>query len=461
MADDEINITQKQEISSQLLGTTTKLELVTGVEENPPIIPTTLPEYRETQPYQDICDFLAKPVYLATVSFPTSASRGDSLYTNVIANNILPGGQPYWLSKLAGFYSFSGTFCVDVVINATPFHAGAVLCNYFPNTAILAKLRSCHARDLNGQSQLPGSIICNVNQNHYSLKVPYITTTEMFVLNGAEAFFPDWGTFNIFVWSPLKTGASGATAITLSVWAHWEDVVLGPVYPQAGGGRRSKVKSFKRKDPMSSEENANGGMSISSMLSNISMSSDYLKDIPVIGPLAGAVSWATDIASGIAGYFGYSKPSSLVIYERHLEMLGQYAPNGTGSDDSVQLMTQHDAKIRLIEEKTIYPFDEMSLNFIKTRCAFWTNFTYATTDTAATQIDYRHLQMDAFYTTVTYDTLTLRQHTPISMLADVFYQFTGGVVIKLSSLRQHSMRVRYPFLSYLVIQPQLVILLTS
>jgi hypothetical protein len=430
MADNEINLTQQNDKTETLMGKTTQMELVTGVEQVPPIIPTTLPEYRETQPYQDICDFLAKPVYMNTISFPTSSSRGDLLYTNIIASNVLPGGQPYWLSKLAGFYSFSATFCVDIVINATPFHAGALLINYFPDSVILAKSKNMHARDLCGQSQLPGSIVCNINQNHYSLKIPFITTAEMFVLNGDEPFFPDWGAFNVWVWSPLKTGASGTNNITCSVWGHWEDVILGPVYPQSSAGKRRKVKSFKV-SPTSKEESAGGGVSLSGALSKLSVTSDYLKDIPILGPVAGAVSWATGIASGVAKYFGYAKPRSLVTYERHLEMLGQYAPNGTGSDESVQLMTQYDAASRIIEEKTIYPYDEMSINFIKTRPAYWTNFTYYTSDTGATQIDMRYLRIEDMKTTVVYDTQTCTQYTPIGMLANVFYQYTGGVILKL------------------------------
>jgi len=427
----ELNNSESQENTQSTLGTTTQLEVITGIENSPPIIPTSLTELQQVQEHQDILDFLAKPVLLNTATFANTAARGDNLYSLSVASTILPGGYSNWTNKLSGFYSIYATFCVDVIINATPFHAGAILTNYFPNTSVMTKALTMHARDLNGQSQLPGSVICNINQNHYSFKVPYVSTAEMFVLNGLDASFPDWGTIKLWCWSPLKVGASGATSITLSIWGHWEDVVLGPVYPQAGGkGKRKKV-NFTTVNPESVEKKAPAGSSISSALNSVSMAADSLSDIPILGAIAGPVAWATDIASGIASFFGFSKPLADPIISRHFSQIGQYAHNGSGSSDALILATQHDAKTRLIEEKTIYEYDEMSLAFIKTRPAYFQNINYTTTTATGTQIDALSIILPNLKTSVAYDTLTLDQHTPVSFLANVFFQFTGGVKIKI------------------------------
>jgi hypothetical protein len=422
------NLNKTDEITQENQGKTTTLELTTGILVEPPIIPTTLPSYQRTQVNQDIMDFLAKPIYLSAYTFATTDARAANIISFNIASTILAGGYDPWIKKLAGFYSIHATFCVDFIINSTPFHSGALLFNYFPNTAVLIQAPNMHAKDLNGQSQLPASVVANINKNHYAFKVPYIASAEMFVLNGVDANFPDWGQINAYVWSPLKTGASGSTSVTVSMWGHWEDVVLGPVYPQAGGKRKT-VKNVTRIAPADAEQAPSGGP-LSNALETVSVASDMMSDIPILGPIAGAVSWATGIASGIASFFGFSKPVAEVVIARHFSNIDQFGHNGSGSCDALVLATQHDAKTRIVEEKTIYEYDEMSINFIKTRPAYIRAVNYTTT-TAVAQLDAFTLRLSDFYTSVSYDTLSLRQYTPIGLLASVFYQYTGGIKIKI------------------------------
>ena len=82
------NITTEDSITSNTHGKTTTMELTTGIEVAPPIIPTTLPSYQHTQKYQDIIDFLAKPIFLNTYTFSTSANRGDQVISYNIASRL-------------------------------------------------------------------------------------------------------------------------------------------------------------------------------------------------------------------------------------------------------------------------------------------------------------------------------------------------------------------------------------
>lgn len=385
-----------------------------------------------TQPYQDIIDFLAKPIYLGNATMSTSSTRGSSLFDSDPDEYIdFATGKDMWVSKLKGFYSMKATFVYDVIINATPFHAGAVLMKFFPSSNVLTKSRNMHSLNLTTNSQHPGAVVCNINKDHHVVRIPYISTLEMFPLDVADA--PGWGTFDISVWSPLAVGSSGSTTITLSVWGHWEDVVLGPVFPQSNSRFKSRNKNLKvsRKHPIESESNEAKGP-ISSMLSTVSVAADVLSDIPAISPIASTVSWASSLLSGVASAFGFSAPRTTVGPK--LIVGGSLHSRNTNSDKfdpSVQLTTCNDGRVGLIEGKSIYEGDEMSFNFIKSRPAYLENFVYATSATVGQRIYSRALAPVFFRTPDTYDGQALQCYTPVGMLARSFYYYTGGFKLRI------------------------------
>lgn len=229
---------------------TTDLSLKTGVIMDPGKIVSNLEDYLHLQDPHSIVTFLKKPIFIQSVTWSTSDAINTILVALGPASTISPtAGYSMWTNKLNGIYSMKATAVYDVVLNATPFHAGGLLAYYLPCESSVPGLYSAHYLDLCGASQAPGATIVNVNQDHFQFKIPYIAPTEMFLLDHADNRFPDWGAFRIAVWSPLKVGASGSNNITLSIYMHWEDVQLGPAINQSGySGRRMKARLIPIKD---------------------------------------------------------------------------------------------------------------------------------------------------------------------------------------------------------------------
>lgn len=430
-----VNKSQDQ-VQLQTNGQTTTLKTAPGIFHSPENTSQVLTSLTEVQPYQDILDFLAKPVYLGNASFTTSVTRGSPLFSHKPSDTLYSiGGVPMWLSKLKGFYSMRGTFVYDIIVNATPFHAGAFLANFFPSASVLTKSYSLHLSDLNAKSQHPGSVICNINKDHYVVKVPYIAPSEMFdMINPAN--FPDWGYMKIWCWSPLAAGATATNNITLSVWGHWEDVTLGPVFPQSSSqhAKRSKnvtVRTKKKMNPLEKEINQGKGP-ISSILSSISIAADAFTDIPTISPLAGTVSWASSIASGVASAFGFSAPRTSVG-PKFIVGASLFTRNNNSDkfDPSAHLATGNDGKVTLIEGKSIYSGDEMSFSFIKSRPAYIDNFTYTTSNSVGQRIYSYSLSPVLARTSVTYNTINCFQYTPVGAIARQFLYFTGGLKLRI------------------------------
>lgn len=434
MDNPELNNQSQTPISEDTLGQTTEMKTAPGIIHEPVITHKELSQLQQVQPYQDIIDFLAKPVYIGNATFTTSSTRGASLFSHKPSDTITTGGIPLWTSKLNGFYSMRGTFVYDLIINATPFHAGALLFNFFPSASILSLSEGMHSTDLNAKSQWPGSIIANINKDHYVVKVPFISVSEMYPMK-STASAPDWGRFSTFVWSPLVSGAAAANSITVSIWGHWEDVTLGPVFPQSSMARSKRNNSVvirrKNKSPLSKEENHGKGP-ISSILSSVSVAADAFKDVPSISPLAGTVSWAASIASGVASMFGFSAPRTTAGPKLYVGgSLFSRNANSDKFDPSAHLATMNDGKVALIEGKSVYSGDEMSFSFIKSRPAYIDNFQYSTSNTVGQRIYSYALSPVYARTSSTYDGLACTQYTPVGALARQFLYFTGGLKLRI------------------------------
>jgi len=421
----------RESVNTQEAGKTTEMKTAPGQFHDPENNSRTLTQLAEVQPYQDIIDFLGKPIYIGNSTFSTSTSRGSQMFFHKPSTTIDPIlGDPMWLSKLQGFYSMRGTFVYDIIVNATPFHAGAFLANFFPTNSLLLENLSMHVANLTATSQHPGSIICNINKDHYIVKIPFIAPTEMYPLSPTNGT-PDFGQFSIWCWSPLLAGAAAANSITLSIWGHWEDVTLGPVFPQAAqNARRNKKVIVKKRNPIEAETNSGKGP-ISSMLSSVSLAADALSDIPMISSIASTVSWASSIASGVASAFGFSAPRTNVgpklivggsLFSRNA--------NSDKFDPSVHLATVNDGKVCLIEGKSVYQGDEMAISFIKSRPAYMDNFQYTTSNTVGQRIYSYALSPLSARVPYTYDGLNCIQYTPVGALARSFWFYTGGLKLR-------------------------------
>lgn len=416
------NPIKTSEDSETVVGATTKLSLNES-ESLSLISKSTIAEsLLSQQSDQSVIDFLGKPVYIGSGNLTNLTPRNSLQFTTPTGG--LLTFIDVWNQKLKGFYNIKATAVYDIIINASPFHQGALLVNYMPCKNRMPMSYAMRGFNLMNTSQWPGSMICNINKDHYRLEIPYVSVQEMYPIRDGDAM--DWGDMHVWCWSPLETGAAGLQTITFAVWLSWKDVELGAPYPQALGGRRAPI--IKRSVPQSESNEGKGP--ISSIFSSVSRATGELASIPGLSGVMGTVGWASAILSKSFSAFGYSKPIISDSIKRVTSLLHHYTTNSIGFDNSAMLCATADACVQVIDGKTIYPHDEMSIDFIKTRPAYYTNITLSTGQAVGTQVTSIPLAPNTFNSAVTYDGVGYTQYTPIGLLGQLFYYYTGSITLK-------------------------------
>lgn len=328
---------------------------------------------------QNISDFLAKPQLIASGSWSTSA----------VATTVLAGISPafflntvqVWKNKIEGFGLVRGTAIVRVVLNANPFQQGKLILTFVPlesgDNPSLFRLTTRA-----GMTQLP-NVEIDCRDAAGVLEAPYISPTEYFprVNDGLNSY--DWGQMNLCVLAPLSVGSGGENSADYSIYLHFEDFELAaPIEPQSGGMVKGGSRPARSRAVTSRTEATSiaVGGPISSALLTVSKVAGQLAGIPSISAVAVPLSWMTRGASGVASWFGWSKPldDKAPIKVARLNLGGM--ANSTGVSGSSNLGLYHDTSVSVLPSMAGNDYDEMSFNYLKVRKAFVNSFVWATTN---------------------------------------------------------------------------------
>lgn len=314
---------------------------------------------------QDIRDFLGKP-FFALPSFTT-----NNWTTAQIANTQLfaidprvyltkTGSNVLWYNKLQGFNLMRATAVLRVVINANPFQQGRLLLHFLPNYSSRSVLVGAGAKDKNidlTTKSMQPHVELDCRETTCIMKVPYIAPTSWTTIENGPTI--SWGTFFLSVLSPLRTGSGGDTSVTYSAYLSFEDIELSaPLVPQAGKFKTSR-------GPVAAKEaDAMGMGSISYALKQTAKAASTMATIPSFAAIAGPVSWAADAMSGVASFFGFSKPDSRVVPSITGRCMQRYAATSDGVDTSMPLALRSDNSIDLSTDYSLVDDDEMSLRYL-------------------------------------------------------------------------------------------------
>lgn len=212
---------------------------------------------------------------------------------------------PQWTQRLAGAYGIRFSLNFRLQVAATSFHQGVLAMGW--QYGLPAGFGAFNRTDKSYTiTNLPHVRLDLSEQTMVELKVPFMHPTEFLEVepvdpatNPLAAFL---GTLGVVPILP-SISVAGLNQATYTLYMFMTDIelfgvdVINPstVNLQSGGGLITKeVKDSKV---------------VSGTLSNMAKISRFVsRGVPSLAAIAGPAAWALDTASGVAKYFGYSKP---------------------------------------------------------------------------------------------------------------------------------------------------------
>lgn len=387
----------------------------------------------EVDDIKNIADFLAKPVNVASGTFTTANVANDTLLFADIFS--LVNAQTIWVNKLQGFLNIRGDVKMRLVVNPTPFQAGLLRLNYFPCANQMTNEMYSHIFNRDTISQLPGTYL-NLNDNFCEVTVPYIAPTSFLARDRvATNDHVSWGQVILKVFEPLRTG-TGPTTVTWTLWMSIENLELsGMVQPQMMISSnldiselcepQMAVKKRKGRSPIDQEQNSGKGPVAKVMSSGVQLAED-LSAFPLLAPLAKPASWVLAAMGGLAESFGWSKPTYNEGPCAVTRNVHTYCVNSDTNDNCQPLSLRSDNKISAITDASPGSVDEMSLNFIKTRWAYFQDFSWATSGIIGDLLYTSRVQPDVYQRNYTVGGSTVSTNIPAGALSKFYYHYRGS-----------------------------------
>lgn len=376
----------------------------------------------ETDDIKNIADFLAKPVNVASGSFSTSNVANDTLLFSDIFT--LVNAQAIWVNKLQGFLNIRGDVKLRLVVNPTPFQAGLLRLCYFPCANQMNDEMYSHIFNRDTISQIPGTYL-NLNDNFCEVTVPYIAPTSFLARDQvATNEHVSWGQVILKVFEPLRTG-TGPTTVTWTLWMSVENLELsGMVQPQMVARKR------KGRNPIDQEQNSGKGPVAKIMSSGVQLAQD-LSAFPLLAPIATPASWVLSALGGLAESFGWSKPTYNDGPCAVTRNVHAYCVNSDTNDNCQPLSLRSDNKISAITDASPGEVDEMSINFIKTRWAYFQEFPWTTTNVIGDLLYSSRVQPDVYQRNYTVGGSSVATNTPVGALSKFYYHYRGSMEYRL------------------------------
>jgi len=320
-------------------------------------LPKTLYDTVGDSTKRDIHDFLRRPIILSQGTWDTTQlstiSLGswtfpDAMFNSAYADQIT--------RKILGFTLMKAKIRLRLQVNSQPSYAGILLMSYVPHADyMVSKVNSLYSTltSLTGCTHVTMNLANNTSMEFLT---PYISQHLFANLVTGQGTF---GKMNLQVLSPLTIGAGIATPVTWTLWANFEDVELrfptsgaiAPAFAQIGG-----EATTLRKTGMISGAVGTVGSVISKTLPALGL-----------GALSQPVEALASSVSGIARFFGFSKPTNTptIQFNRHQAFRGHL--NMDGVDTCIKLGASVATELQTLSGFAGTDEDEMNLSYIVSR----------------------------------------------------------------------------------------------
>lgn len=251
---------------------------------------------------QNLTDYFKRPRLISrgALALSSIASQGqwDMTYASILSY------FPQAAFRLSGVYGVKATLCFRLQVASTPFHQGLLALNWqyscsssFIGTAKRANYPGLCTNLPHVRLDLSESTMCE-------LKVPYMSWREFWSTDAVVAY----GLLALHSILPIAP-VVGINAPTYELYMHWEDIEFyaadsisfSTITPQSG-------KMVKRARGVEAKEADDAHLLSDSLSHGARIARFVTKNIPSLAAFSTPTAWALDTASGVARFFGFSKP---------------------------------------------------------------------------------------------------------------------------------------------------------
>lgn len=380
-------------------------------------------------------DFFSRPVRIANFTWLESDPIGT---TRVFQPWSLFFTDPRVQYKLNNFAFLQCTLKVKIMINASPFYYGSMLCAYRPLTNFNNDTISVDTgtRYFIPYSQRPCCWLAPQRNEGAEMKLPFLYGAN-WLPAGTKSEFDNFGSLTFINYTLLQSanGVSGS-GVTVSVYAWAEDVRLsGPTL-----GLATQCDEIVQGDEY-------GIGPVSRPASAIASFAGSLSRVPVIGKFATATQIGASAVSRVASMFGYTNvPVIANTAPLRPEPFPKFASSEIGFP--VEKLTL-DPKNELTLDNTVAGaagHDELAIAKIVQRESYLCSTQWSTSNVADDILFSTPVSPSNFWdiTTETYPRVYL---TPQAWASSLFQNWRGDVIVRfrIVASKYHKGRLRVSF----------------
>jgi hypothetical protein len=400
---------------------------------------------------QDIKDFLAKPVILASGNFGVTDTF--STFPEFITPADILNISNMMFEKTKGYLGFRATTVLRLVINATRFQQGRYNLQFIPiGGAVVTSTNPARQRitglnsTLTSRTQLPHVEIDLSCDTEATIVYPWNSAVNYYPLsaNTNATSYGSVGLFKIYPYSALEAG-SGDTTCGYTLWAHFEDVeLIGAAVPQSGKMFYTKTK---KKNETEVEQDSSGMGPVSSTLMRVSNAAKIFTAVPLLSSYASMTSWYAELLSGAASAFGWAKPVNLEHSTRVTQNYLPYSANVDGPDESFPLSFSYTNQVGKAEGFSGTDVDELDFTYICTIPAYYAKVTWTDAIGTGATIFSINVGPRGALNTRTVTARSILDLAPFQYVSYLFKQWRGSMVYKFKFVKTefHSGRLAVSF----------------
>lgn len=257
------------------------------------------------------------------------------------------------------------------VINGSAFHYGRLLVSYLPLALFdtVSNTRTGVAADLTEYSQRPHIFLNPTYSQGGAMTLPFFYHKNW--INIPESKWEEMGAIFIDDFNYLKHANGADSPVTISVFAHAEDVIV------------TVPTTIDSSSLVNQTDDEYGKPIISRPATSVANAMGMLREVPVIGPYARATEMVAKTVATVAAAFGYSRPN---IVTDPMGMRNLTFGNIANTDaPEISFKTSLDSKQELtIDSRTVglAGQDEMTIKSIATRSSFIASIPWAISNVA-------------------------------------------------------------------------------
>lgn len=248
------------------------------------------------------------------------------------------------LKKVSQFRFFKADVRLRILISANPFIAGKLYVTIAPNNWITEEINSIRWKGRRGVTSYPGKEIDLQTATATDMLIPWCSIKEC--LDLTEYDVADWSSCRVDIWcltAPLVASNTPVQTVPIQVFAHFENVEL-------------KVPTIY--DAVLQINEAPGP--ITQVATSVSGIAQILE--PHIPKIATPIRWFSNLVSGVASNFGWSRPiDGKIISVTNIP--GRGLNNFSATDQSVVLGMSSDNYVENSVANLNSPDDEMSVEY--------------------------------------------------------------------------------------------------